>query len=124
MTTMGTASSARVLLVDDHEDSREVTALLLEAAGHQVEQTCSAEEALEQMEASPPDLLVTDLTLVGMSGEELALRMRDIGALAHVPVVAVTGHRIAGREHPFAAVILKPIDRDRFLAAVGAALGR
>jgi two-component system cell cycle sensor histidine kinase/response regulator CckA len=66
--------SETILLVEDEDPVREVTALLLESLGYQVLHVCSAEEALDLVEANTAkiDLLLTDVVMTGMGGRELA----------------------------------------------------
>jgi CheY-like chemotaxis protein len=72
-----------ILLVEDEDPVREVTALLLESLGYQVLQVSNAADALNLMENTRVkiDLLFTDVIMPGMSGRELAeaLRARDPG---------------------------------------------
>jgi PAS domain S-box-containing protein len=81
-----------ILLVEDEDAVREVTALLLESLGYQVLQVSSAEEALNlvQRNRAKIDLLLTDMIMPGMSGRELAeaFRIHDPG----VKVLFQSGH--------------------------------
>jgi CheY-like chemotaxis protein len=65
-----------VLVVDDTQDQRELIGTHLERAGCVVRLTGSAEEAIAQFESEQPELLVIDLMLPGMSGWELARKMK------------------------------------------------
>ncbi len=75
------AGSETVLLVEDEDPVREVTALLLESLGYQVLQASDAQEALNLMQNTRAriDLLLTDVVMPGMSGRELAeqFHLRD-----------------------------------------------
>jgi CheY-like chemotaxis protein len=79
-----------VLLVEDHGDSREVYALELAGAGFAVRQVASAEEALERVLESVPDVLVTDIALPGMSGTTLCRHVRRLGIAKDTKVLGVT----------------------------------
>jgi two-component system cell cycle sensor histidine kinase/response regulator CckA len=72
-----------ILLVEDEDPVREVTALLLESLGYEVLQVSNAKAALDLVENTRAkiDLIFTDVIMPGMSGRELveALRMRDPG---------------------------------------------
>src|SRR4051812_45985445 len=82
-----------VLLVDDHDDGREVLSEFLSVSGFDVEGCASGEAALERIkERGVPDVVVTDLTLGEMSGVELAKKLQADEKTSSVPVVAVTGH--------------------------------
>jgi two-component system alkaline phosphatase synthesis response regulator PhoP len=82
---------ATILLVDDHPDVREVVGQMLELHGHQVSTAESGENAWEQMQQSPPDAVVVDQRLPGMTGMDLLHRMRQTPALSKVAVVLCSG---------------------------------
>ncbi|GAB7127674.1 PAS domain-containing protein [Silvimonas sp. JCM 19000] len=67
----------KVLLVEDQPQIRQNTAELIEALGHQVIQAADGEQALSLLDATRPDVLITDLGLPGMSGEDLAAAARQ-----------------------------------------------
>jgi CheY-like chemotaxis protein len=76
--------------------------------------------ALAAVRASPPDLLVTDMTMPVMDGRALIRRLRDDPATAHIPILAVSGDtHLAGAAD---AVRPAPYDQHHFLAAVDALL--
>ena len=66
----------RILVVEDNPDLRETLSLLLEAEGRHVEAVASAEDALRAFTAQAFDVVFTDVKLPGMSGLELATRLR------------------------------------------------
>ncbi len=110
-TTTPGQRSYRVVLVDDHEDSRELMEAVLTADGFEVEAVGDAERALEAARERIPDLVLTDLTLPAMSGEELVAELRSSKALAAVPVVAVSGRDVEPSiANLFDRVLLKPVD--------------
>jgi GAF domain-containing protein/CheY-like chemotaxis protein len=78
----------RVLLVDDHPDVLESTANLLRAIGHEVQTADSGRAALDLFKVHLPDVVITDLTMPGMLGWELA---RSIKASWATPIVLLTG---------------------------------
>ncbi len=84
--------SARVLLVDDDRDIREVVGAMLDAVGLAVEGATSAEEALERVRKSAFDLMVLDWNLPGMTGVELCRLIRKDAALSTMPVLFLTAH--------------------------------
>ncbi len=84
--------SARVLLVDDDRDIRDVVGAMLDAVGLLVESATSAEEALERVRASSFDLMVLDWNLPGMTGIELCRLIRRDPSLSTLPVLFLTAH--------------------------------
>jgi two-component system cell cycle response regulator len=75
------------------DDSPSVRALLRErlcAQGHDVEEAPTGESGAEHAIASPPDVIVTDLVMAGLSGVQLCRLLRNDPATAHVPVVLLT----------------------------------
>lgn len=63
----------------------------LERAGHEVQVTSNAQTAVEQASSAPPDLVVTDAVLSGMTGFDLCKALKSSPGTAQVPVVIVTG---------------------------------
>ncbi len=70
---------ARILLVDDEPTLLALLRRYLERGGHEVVLSETAEDALESFQTSGPfDLILADLTLPGMSGEELIGKLREL----------------------------------------------
>jgi two-component system, OmpR family, phosphate regulon response regulator PhoB len=84
--------AARVLLVDDDEDIREVVGAMLDAVGLTVSSVMSAEEALERVRAETFDMVVLDWNLPGMTGLELCRLLRKDPSLVRLPVLFLTAH--------------------------------
>jgi DNA-binding NtrC family response regulator len=78
----------RVLVVDDDPPLRATYAEVLSAAGYRVSTAAHAREALEALQSEPVDLVVTDLMMPGLRGEELLAQVRAV--FPEVPVIAVT----------------------------------
>src|SRR5262245_9742357 len=68
---------AKILLVDDHPDSREIVSQLLEAHGHSTRCFPSAEDALGAIASEVPDAVITDQRLPGISGIDLLRELRS-----------------------------------------------
>ena len=68
----------RILVVEDNPDLRETLSLLLEGAGRHIEAVVNAEDALRTFTAQAFDVVFTDVKLPGMSGLDLAARLRAI----------------------------------------------
>jgi PAS domain S-box-containing protein len=80
-----------VLVVDDNRDSAESLALLLRYRGHVVRTAHDGPEALRLLESLRPQLIVLDLGLPGMSGFDVARKIRESADLKHVKLAALTG---------------------------------
>ena len=110
----------RVLVVDDNQDSARSMALLLRKVGHEVELAFDGRDGLRQAEAQRPDIVLLDIGLPGLSGFEVAQRIRQRSDLAGMGLVAVSGYGLDGdrqqaREAGFDAHLLKPVAFDDLL---------
>ncbi len=115
----------RVLLVDDDAGLLKLLSIRLEAEGYQVLTASSAEEAMRVLRNEPVELLVTDLRMEGASGLELFEQVRYF--LPGLPVIIMTAQgtipeAVAATQKGVSEFLTKPIDKDRLLAAIEAAL--
>jgi DNA-binding response OmpR family regulator len=118
-----------VLLVEDHEDTRDLYTTGLTAAGFAVDQAASAEHALERLLDRRPDVLVTDLSLPGMSGAALGRHIRRVDTGKPLTLIAVTGRptreEIAETTAAgFDAVLAKPCLPEELARTIRELLGR
>ena len=86
----------RVLLVDDYRDAREMYSEYLEFSGFDVVEAANGMEALQRAVESAPDIVLMDLSLPVMDGWEATRRLKQDERTAQIPVVALTGHALAG----------------------------
>ena len=91
-----TDKPALILVVDDYQDAREMYAEYLQFSGFRVAEAKNGNEAVEQAFALKPDLILMDLSLPGMDGWEATRRLKADAATKHIPIVALTGHALAG----------------------------
>jgi two-component system phosphate regulon response regulator PhoB len=89
---IGGGAPARVLLVDDDPDIRDVVSAMLEAVGLEVEAVATAEDGLGRISSGAFDLLVLDWNLPKMSGLDLCRLIRREPALAELPVLFLTAN--------------------------------
>ena len=111
-----------VLVVEDDFDLRDALVPILEYEGHRVVSAANGKEALERLHAmAPPSLILLDLMMPVMSGEEFrAEQLRD-PALASIPVVIVSAHASAedrARRLGAAGCVRKPFEVDDLLEQV------
>ena len=115
-------ASYRILVVDDEPMVRTVTGKLLRLRGHDVEEASGGVEALEKLADHPFDLVVTDLGMPEMSGNELAYRIRQHHP--HLRIVLLTGHTDAEDQSEYVNVIVKkPFQIDALDATIHRVLG-
>jgi CheY-like chemotaxis protein len=89
---MAHASEKRILVVDDEPDVRNFLATCIEDAGFQVETACDGAQALERLQAAPPDLMTLDMVMPRVSGINLMRQIRGMEQFARLPVIVITAH--------------------------------
>ncbi|HEX7664413.1 MAG TPA: response regulator [Polyangiaceae bacterium] len=116
MSADGTISEKpAVLIVEDHEDTRELVAVAFERAGFEVLQAGSKEEGLDTLRAHPhPAIVVTDYSLGDGNGLTLVKEARREGVLNGQPIILWTSLRMIAA--PESVVVLhKPLTPDRLV---------
>ena len=111
----------RILLVDDDPEICAVLRGVLRDEGYSVETAPDGRTALARMAAAPPDLLITDLLMPGLTGWSLFARVRRLSPT--LPIIVISGSDPGFRHQemvlPGHAVFLrKPFDLDQLLAIV------
>jgi DNA-binding response OmpR family regulator len=117
---------ARVLVIDDEPDIRKLVAHLLSRAGHEVSEAENGRAGLRAFHASPPDLVLLDVSMPEMDGWQTLERIRD---LSDVPVLMLTARgteleRVRGLQAGADDYVVKPFGRQELLARVQAILRR
>jgi signal transduction histidine kinase/ActR/RegA family two-component response regulator len=115
--------SYRIVLVEDHEDNREMIRLLLGCEGHRVDVAADGADGLSLIERLKPDVALVDIGLPGIDGFTVAQRVRENPALAVVGLIALSGYAQASdvehaRESGFDAHVAKPTAPDHLLDVV------
>jgi CheY-like chemotaxis protein len=114
---------AKILVVEDFEDSRFSLCRLLEMSGHSVEEATDGHMAVELAVREQPDLVLMDLSLPGIDGIQATERIRRTEGIRQMPIVAVSAHDTA-QFHEKAidagcnAYITKPMDFDELEALI------
>ena len=106
---------ARILIVDDHEDNVELLRARLEHRGFECSTAKDGVEALESIEASPPDLILLDLMMPRIDGFEVARRIKQNPTLPFIPIIVQTAlddveHKVEGLAAGADDYITKPIN--------------
>jgi CheY-like chemotaxis protein/anti-sigma regulatory factor (Ser/Thr protein kinase) len=112
----------RVLVVDDNRDGAESLSAMLGLIGHEVEVAFDGPSAIEKVRTCAPEVVLCDLGLPGMSGYEVARRLRALGQNG-LRLVAVSGYAApedveASREAGFDAHLPKPPDLHELAALI------
>ena len=122
-------STPRLAVVEDNADNRLLLQALLGDRYELVEYD-NGTSALEGIASARPDLVLLDISLPGMDGNEILQRIRKDVALRHLPVIALTAHAMAGDREKFLSAgfndyITKPIvDETQLFAAIERLLGK
>ena len=94
-------SAKCVLVVEDKDLNRKIVRIVLKSKGYSVLEATNAEEALEILQAQIPDLILMDIALPGMSGEELTRQIKGTPQWRHLPIIALTAHAMKGDREQF-----------------------
>ena len=115
---------AKILVVEDFEDSRFSLCRLLEMSGHTVFEALDGQQAIDLAESAMPDLILMDLSLPVVDGLEATRRIRGAQGARTMPIVAVSAHdtqhyEAEAAEAGFDACVTKPIDFDELEGLIG-----
>jgi CheY-like chemotaxis protein len=120
----------RILLVEDNPETLDMLKFIFDECGAQVVTATSASEALEALERSRPDALVTDIAMPNQDGYDLIRQVRSQGPDqgGKIPAVAVTAYTSdEDREHVLASGfqthVSKPVDPGELIATVASLTG-
>jgi two-component system, chemotaxis family, CheB/CheR fusion protein len=107
--------SRRVLVVDDYEANRKTLTRMLGLMGHEVTGVSNGQEALDLLEHAIPDFILLDINMPGLSGYEVARRVRENPAYQSIQLVALTGYGAEedlrkAKEAGFQFHLVKPVD--------------
>jgi CheY-like chemotaxis protein len=119
--------TARILLVEDDEDLQEIYVSMLEDGDYQIVQAYDGIDALERLEEAGADLIVLDIILDEMMGDDFYAKIRQDARFAEIPVVVVSALPVERCQQmlasdPTAAFLRKPFGRRQLLEAIGRGL--
>ena len=112
-----------VLVVEDYQDAREMYAAYLSFSGYRVAEATNGLEAIEKTIELMPDIILMDLALPRMDGWEATRRLKLDERTRHIPIVALTGHALAGfaegaKQAGCDAFVTKPCLPDALVAEI------
>jgi two-component system, chemotaxis family, chemotaxis protein CheY len=113
--TIGSGQVPRVLVVEDDQAIRMLCAFNLKAAGLSVLEAADGEEGLELARTEHPDLVLSDVSMPGLDGFELAEALQRYEDTRGIPIAFMTGHleesyEARARELGAVAILRKPFD--------------
>jgi len=115
---------AKIVVIEDNQLNLEFVLDLLEMLGeHEVSSAQTAERGLEIIQRLRPDLVLMDLNLPGMSGDEAIRLLRSRDETRNLPIIVLTAHAMLSDESRFdglesVSYLTKPIDSRHFFAEV------
>lgn len=117
-----------VLLVDNHEDTRDMYAEYLRVCGFRVIACSDSRASIDFARSCRPDIIFLELRMTGMNGVEVLARLREEPSLERVPVVALTAsvmsfEREAAMAAGFNEVLAKPCFPEDLAAAITRIIG-
>ncbi|PLX23942.1 MAG: DNA-binding response regulator [Ignavibacteria bacterium] len=126
---MVVSSKRRILVVEDEEEILELVTYNLTKEGYEVDSVTSGEDALHNITASPPDLVLLDLMLPGVDGLEVCKILKRKPETENVAIIMLTARSeeadiVTGLELGADDYITKPFSRRVLLARVKAVLRR
>lgn len=83
--------SARILAVDDEPDVLTIVQSALQSEGYEVETAANGQDCLEAAKANPPDLILLDVMMPGMSGFDVLRELKAHDPTSRIPIIMLTG---------------------------------
>jgi two-component system, cell cycle response regulator DivK len=113
----------RILVVDDHEDNRQILRVLLASAGYIMIEAQNGEAALAAALSERPDLILMDIQLPDLDGYEVTRRIKSNPRSHDVPIIAVTSYALSDDERKALAAgciayVAKPYSPMQLLAKI------
>lgn len=111
----------KILIVEDHRDSREALAALFQAFGYEVSEATDGRQAILRVARERPDLILMDIMMPEVDGFDAARMIRALPGCQNLPIIAVTameGAHERAMQAGMSDYVRKPIDIHGLLAKV------
>jgi CheY-like chemotaxis protein len=119
---MKEADPYRILIIDDEPMILDILKLYLSQGDYRVKTASDGIEGLKRIEADCYDLIITDLAMPGLTGNQIVEHVKK-GKHRHTPVLGISGMPWLFKDSPFDAVLCKPYTMETFLKAVADLVG-
>ena len=119
----------RILVIDDEPDILALATIRLKKSGYEIVEAVDAEEALVSLQKETPDLILLDLLLPKMQGDELCKKLKSDQKYKHIPIILFTASAMrASLPDDVKAMgaddcILKPFNPDELISKVKKIIG-
>ena len=122
-------SGASVLVADDDPDVRDILRTILEPAGFIVQEAADGERVLQAVQTTPPQLIILDYMMPGLTGPQVCERLKQDLLLRHVPIIMLTGKselqdKVYGINAGADDYLVKPFEPQELLVRVQMVLRR
>jgi CheY-like chemotaxis protein len=112
---------SKILICDDEQEILDITRLILEDSGHEVLAVIDSNTVASLIEQEKPDVLLIDLWMPGMSGDQVVRQLRKNELLSNIPIVVISASK-EGKEIAYAAgaddFLEKPYDIEELTSIV------
>ncbi len=122
-------AQTKILIVDDEPDLLEITAAYLEMEGYTALTALNVPAALEILKTTTPDMIISDITMPGMSGFDLFEKVRANSSFQNTPFVFLSGHTdlehiMMGKEIGSDDYLMKPFEPEMLISTIKGKLKR
>ncbi len=120
----------KILVIDDDPEIVQIIELILRKEGYEIEKAGSADEGMQAITRSRPDLIILDVRLPGISGKEFCSLLKSKEAFKDIPIIMISGEyiapkdRVTGLDLGAEDYVLKPFDQRELAARIRVVLRR
>jgi DNA-binding response OmpR family regulator len=113
----------RILIIEDEHDLLDSLVIVFEIEGYEVSSKRTGNEGLDEARHTPPDLLISDINLPGISGLEITRELRTTPQITSIPIILITAYsepeiQQASVDAGANLLLRKPFNIDELLAVV------